>query len=94
MPNKPQSPLVGSTPAQETLNDSDMTGCKAETENIALAGVMDLLIDMSSHLEATEHGMDELGQPDSPYSVQCLHLLMISNVVVHVHKPSKQTYCL
>ena len=37
-----------------------MTGCKSGTDNKALGRVMDLLMDISSHLEAMEHGMEEL----------------------------------
>ena len=52
--NKPQRLPISSTPAQESPNDLDMTGHKRECENSALAGVIDLLTDISSHLKATE----------------------------------------
>ena len=56
---RPKSPPMSSTPSQEPLNDLDMTGRKAETENYALAiRVIELLIDISS-LETMQHGMDE-----------------------------------
>ena len=56
---KPQTLPMDSSPYHERLNDMDTTSHKEVTENSGLSGVMDLLIDISSHLEATEHGMDE-----------------------------------
>ena len=35
-----------------------MTGHKEEKDNDALARVMELLVDISSHLEAIEHGVE------------------------------------
>ena len=38
----------------------DVTDHNEMNETSGLTGVMDLLIDIFSHLQATEHGMDEL----------------------------------
>ena len=51
-----------------------MTGRKGDTENNALARVMDLLIDISIGLEAAEHGMDELRAACKNVHKACLPL--------------------
>ena len=56
---RPHSPLVGSTTHPEPLNDLDMSE-QVGTEKDILAGVKDLLIDISSRFDAHEKGMKEL----------------------------------
>ena len=71
--NKPQSMPISSILAHGHLNYLDMTSNKGETENSALAGVVYLLIDIPSRLEATEHGIDELREARSTVQEHALH---------------------
>ena len=54
-----QSLPVGSPTHPELLNDLDMSG-QVRTEKDMLTGVMDLLIEISSRLDAQKKGMDVL----------------------------------
>ena len=58
--NKPQSPRTSYPPSHKLLNAMDNTGHKEMTESSGLTEVIDFLIDISSCLEATEHGMEPL----------------------------------
>ena len=50
--NKPQSPPMSSPPSRQLSNIMDIrTDCKEVSGSSGLTGVMDLLIDISSHLE-------------------------------------------
>ena len=51
---------VSFSPWQESLNDLDMSGHKVRSEKDTLARVMDILLDISSRLEAQETGIQEL----------------------------------
>ena len=57
---RPQNPPVNCSLLQEALNGLDITGHNAGSDKDTMAGVMDILIDISSRLEATEQGMQEL----------------------------------
>ena len=67
-----QSLPISSSLTREPLNDLDITASKAGTNKEAFAGVMDILIDISSHHEAKEQGTEKLraAKDDAPERVQ------------------------
>ena len=54
--DKPQPLPISSSPSHELLNVTDYSSHKEETHSSGLMRVIDLLMDIASHLEATKHG--------------------------------------